>query len=239
MKIPFDKVYCISYCRNIEKQNNMCKIMKYLGINFEFIYGADYTNLEILKHKDFLFFKDWDDDQSYKDKFNFRNYTHFIGASYDHYTAVLHAYESGANSVLIMEDDCTFINDVSYIEWAFNNYPKDADAIKFGYVSRSDSLQFVKNKIDIKKINKSFIKQNNDLMICFAGCQLYCICNRNTMKKYIDLQQSNFMCCDNVFEQMSNIVFYGLFKPIGIDFIGNKIDISEGYDDIYTLERYI
>ena len=135
MKIPFDKVYCISYCRNIEKQNNMRKLMKYLGINFEFIYGADYTNLEILKHKDFLFFKDWDDDQSYKDKFNFRNYTHFIGASYDHYTAVLHAYESGANSVLIMEDDCAFINDMSYIEWAFNNYPKDADIVKFGYIT--------------------------------------------------------------------------------------------------------
>ena len=41
------------------------------------------------------------------------------------------------------------------------------------------------------------------------------------------------------FLRMNNIVFYGLFKPLGIDFIGNKIDISEGYDDIYTLERYI
>ena len=44
MKIGFDKVYCISYCRNIEKQNNISKVMKYLGINFEYRIKSLFNN---------------------------------------------------------------------------------------------------------------------------------------------------------------------------------------------------
>ena len=207
MKIGFDKVYCISYCRNIEKQNNIRKLMKYLGINFEFIYGADYTNLNILKHKDFYF------NGSNKNVKDFKYYTHFIGASYDHYTAVIHAYESGANSVLIMEDDCAFINDISYIQWALNNYPKDADIIKFGYFY----INFFKNIENIDKylLDKKYFlhyTNHND----FPGSQLYGLCNRETMRKYINWQQNKFECVDLVPASISN-KNYGLIKPLALD----------------------
>jgi GR25 family glycosyltransferase involved in LPS biosynthesis len=234
MKIGFDRVYCISYCRNIEKQNNISKVMKYLGINFEFIYGADYTNLKILKHDDFNFLNK-SKEKEQQSKNNFKYYTHWIGASYDHYTAVIHAYESGANSVLIMEDDCAFINDISYIQYALNNYPKDADIVKFGYVSRC-SLENFKSNIDLYKPNQFIIENVNH--IGYIGSQLYGICNRETMKKYIDLQQNIFRCIDcipNTLNHMYNTNNYGLIYPLSIDKIGRLRDIDVGYPDIYTL----
>ena len=232
----FDRVYCISYCRNIEKQNNIRKVMNYLGIDFTFIYGADYSNLKILKHKDFKFFNSESDDKWKSDEL-FQNYTHFIGASYDHYTAVIHAYESGANSVLILEDDCTFINDTSYIQWAFNNYPKDADLIKFGYVSRKSLKTFKCEGIDLDKSHQ-FIKVPDDQYnIAFAGSQLYGIYNRKTMEKYIDLQKNNFTCVDGVPGLIKDSIQYGLIQPLGIDYWGNWQDLHNNYSDIYTLFR--
>ena len=210
MKIGFDRVYCISYCRNIEKQNNIHKVMKYLGINFEFIYGADYTNLEILKHKDFKFIDSW---ETFFKKCgnNFKYYTHFLGASYDHYTAVIHAYESGANSVLIMEDDCGFINDTSYIQWALNNYPKDADIIRFGYHTLNNLNKFKTG---------NFLKLTNiDEDIKYCGSQLYGICNRETIKEYINIQQNNFQCVDSIPISLliKNKILYNLVYPLAID----------------------
>ena len=234
MKIPFDKVYCISYCRNIERQNNSRKIMKYLGIKFEFIYGADYNNLNILKHKDFHFLSiDENEEEKFK-KENFKGYTHFIGASYDHYTAMINAYESEANSVLIMEDDCTFINDLSYIEYGFNNYPKDADYVMFGYADSThlNSKDFEKT---IKSVNRKFIHLHNDYGISFAGSQLYGICNRKTIKEYIDIQKNHFQSVDNIPFRLSddNNKIYALVKPLGIDAI--KCCLDNSFKEKYSL----
>ena len=218
MKINFDKIYCISYCRNIEKQNNIRKAMDYLGIDFEFIYGADYSNLKILKHKDFNFLTKDD----FLEKQDFKYYTHFIGASYDHYTAVIHAYESGANSVLILEDDCTFINDTSYIQWVLNNYPKDADIVKFGYLD----MNILSKNYDINIKNKFELEYNN--IINFCGCQLYGICNRDTMKRYIDYQKNNFICCSSIYYSISSKI-YSLIKPIALDGLAVK-----NHKDLYN-----
>lgn len=214
MKIGFDKVYCISYCRNIEKQKNMRKVMKYLGIDFEFIYGADYSNMEIFKHKDFYFEGGASDDIDRNERFDY--YTHFIGASYDHYTAIINAYESGANSVLIMEDDCKFYNDKQYINYYLNNYPKDADMIKYGCFS----LFHIKENENINEHNKYYLC-NRDLTIDFMGCQMYGICNRETMKGYIDLQKNHFAGCDamhlRLYDVKKDFKCYGLFYPLAVD----------------------
>ena len=223
MKIGFDKVYCISYCRNIEKQNNISKLMKYLGIDFKFIYGADYTNLKILKHDDFKFLNESKEKE--KKNNDFKYYSHYIGASYDHYTAVIHAYESRANSVLIMEDDCTFINDTSYIQWALNNYPKDADIVKFGYIYTL-KLREIYNFNCNKTKNKYILDEG----LYFAGCQLYGLCNREIMKKYIDVQQNNFYMCDSMF--IISKKCYGIISPLALDDKSLYIDEEKKY---YTL----
>ena len=207
--IEFDKVYCISYCRNIRKQNDIRTIMNYLGIDFEFIYGADMSNLTALKNKDFIFKGGTGEYAKYQD---FKYYMHFIAASYDHYTAVLHAYESGANSVLIFEDDCVFHNDKKHIIHYLNNYPTDADIVKFGYY----------NWCNIKYDENNHFGNDEYVLTMqptgsFAGCQFYGICNRETMKKYIDLQAKNFMSCDATFFEINDIKCYSLVPPLAVD----------------------
>ena len=210
MKIGFDKVYCISYCRNIEKQKNVRKVMKYLGIDFEFIYGADFSNFKILKHKDFEFRNGPNDLKEEK----FKYFTHFIAASYDHYTAVIHAYESGANSVLIFEDDCKFINDIDYINYYLNNYPNDAEFIKFGYHNwcylkeKEDIINAIKNNIHYVR------NSTKDLSLDFVGSQMYGLCNKTVMERYINAQENDFSCCDG---QHFQFKCYGLVKPIAVD----------------------
>ena len=176
MKIGFDKVYCISYCRNIEKQNNVRKLMKYLGIDFEFIYGADFSNLEILKHTNFNFYLGWSNckwgPNPENEEESFKYFSHFVAASYDHYTAIIHAYESNANSILIFEDDCQFINDIDKIYYCLNNYPKDSDIVRFG-------AYFM--YYDFKENLNIFINPRKENVI-YDGSQMYGICNRETMK---------------------------------------------------------
>ena len=212
MKIGFDKVFCISYCRNVDKQNDIRKVMKYLGIDFEFIYGADYTNMKAFKEPDF-YFRNGPNELKEK-KFDY--FTHFIGASYDHYTAIINAYESGANSVLIFEDDCKFINDVKYIEYYLNHWPEYGEFIKFGY----HNWCYMKNRdeiIDLMKKNKygGYLKNSSeDLSLDFVGSQMYGLTNRSVMRRYIRNQQEDFACCDGMHFQFK---CYCLVKPIAVD----------------------
>lgn len=229
IKLNFDKAYCISYCRNIEKQHNVRKIMKYLGIPFEFIYGADYSNLNILKSNDFVF---PGGAPSFEKNINFKYYTHFVGASYDHYTAVMHAYESGANSVLLIEDDCAFINNKKLIEYCLNNYPKDADIVKFGYHNWYYDLKDKHASTALK--NNLFLQQTNDTNE-YLGTQLYALCNRKIMKQYIDIQLHDFMCCDGLRYRMTNAKIYGLIPPIAVD----ETTIPIEYKNEYDLLEYI
>lgn len=202
-QILFDKVYCVSNCKNIKYQKNICNIMNYLNIKFEFIYGADMYNIKALKSDKFKF-----EPFLNKDKEDFKKYTNYISTSYDHYTAIIHAYESGANSVLIIKDDCNFIGNRGYILKYLNEYPKDADFIKFGYINWNDI-----KKITTNKEGHYFL--NND-EFNFKGSQLYGICNRETMKKYIDSQQENFKYCDNMYS-LENTITYGLINPLAVD----------------------
>lgn len=212
-KVAFDKVYCVSYCRNIKRQNNIIKIMNYLGIDFEFIYGADYTNLEILKHPDCKFIND-DYFEPLLKKRNFHNYTHYIGVSYDHYTAVINAYESGANSVLIMEDDGTFISDKDYILHSLNNYPEDAEVIKYGYVY----TKYIRDNFPNINLNVKgkYILESELNWVGFGGCQLYALCNREVMKKYIEYQQNHFETCTDVYPKIATKI-YGIIMPLALD----------------------
>lgn len=226
-KIGFDKVYCISYCRNIEKQKNITKIMKYLGIDFEFIYGADMSNLTILKHNDFYF------EGGNKKETDWKYYTHYIGASYDHYTAIIHAYESGANSVLIFEDDCLFMDDKSYILNCLNNYPTTANFVKFGVWDWSNMKITYKDLLgNITTNNNVYIDvMNGTADEIFLGSQCYGVCSRETMKAYIDWQQTNFICCDLLYRRLGNS--YALVPPIAID----VYQISEEDKKIYNLNE--
>lgn len=210
--IKFDKVYVISYVHNIDKRKTISDKLQNLDItNFEFIYGYDFHNLGNFN------------DIRYKgtDKPNTSYYIHGVSCGLAHLTAVQLGYDSGANSILIIEDDVLFYKDKNFIIDCLSNYPEDADLIQFGYIDW--------NKQTFNNVfNKSFYR---------SGTQMYALCNRNIMKRYIESQYNIFCSADNIdifkyennYDIKSNI--YIVYPQLAIDPLHNKhILTSEIYE---------
>lgn len=193
MNIPFDIIYVISYVGNIDKQQ---KIKEYLNniwqINFEFIYGIDSNNLiNIFNIRNIHFVKE-------NDKYDIGH----ISCAIAHYTAIQHAYLHNYNSCLIIEDDAIFTEDLNYIEYCFNNIPKDADICRFGLTWREDKLDNYSN----------FWIYNEPCV----GAQCYSINNKKTMNEYINNMNNYFREADDN-SLINNAKIYQLKKLIAKD----------------------
>lgn len=192
--IKFDKIYIISYIHNIEKRKTISEKLLSLGISdFEFVYGYDLHNLANFK------------DVKYKgtDEPNTPYYIHAISCGLAHLAAVQLGYDSGANSILIMEDDILFYKDKKFIIDCLSNYPEDADIMQFGY------LDYYKENLTTT-FNKTFYR---------PGSQMLGLCNRNIMKQYIDSQYNVFCSADNidVFKNENNYNIYLVYPQLSID----------------------
>ena len=178
MNISFDKIYVISYVRNVQKQQ---KIKEYLNniwnIDFEFIYGFDANELiNIFNLNNIHFIYDNNNELSY-------NIGH-ISCAVAHYTAIQHAYVNKYNSCLIIEDDTLFTDDLNYIEYCFNNMPDDADGCRFALTWR--------NMNNIDNYNSFWIIDE-----CYCGAQCYSINNREKMLHYINNMHIKFREADD------------------------------------------
>lgn len=177
MKIPFDKVYVISYIKNIEKQHIIKNYLNNVwNVNFQFIYGIDTNNLINIFDLNKINFIGDNEDITYD--------IGHISCAIAHYSAIQHAYENNYNSCLIIEDDAIFTDNLEYIQYCFNNIPKDADSCRFGLTCR--------NEYDINKYNSFWIL--NEL---YVGAQCYSINNRETMKQYLSKMNEHFKEADD------------------------------------------
>lgn len=178
----FDKIYVITTSKNINKQQHIYSILHdKLNLNFEFIYSIDMKNLQFMINYNNMNFS-YDNP---KDTIDYK-YGH-IGCSFTHHTAISNAYWHNYNNVLIIEDDAKFINDINYIEYVLNNIPEDADFIRYGLTYRENINNF-------EDINSIYISNN----VGTAGTQCYAICNRKTMKKWLDYMNNKFVEVDDM-----------------------------------------
>ena len=209
--IKFDKVYVISYIHNVDKRKTISDKLLSLGIyDFEFIYGYDLHNLSNFKD---IMYKGTDDS-------NTSYYIHAISCGLAHLAAVQLGYDSGANSILIIEDDVLFYKDKKFIIDCLSNYPEDADLIQFGY------LNFTKELFN-NTFNKTTYK---------SGTQMYALCNRQTMERYINSQYKIFCSSDNIdvfkYENDYNVKnnIYVVYPQLAIDSYHHKFILtSETY----------
>lgn len=178
MNIPFDKIYVISYVCNIQKQQ---RIKEYLNniwkVDFEFIYGIDTNSLiNIINYKNIDFID--------RDKNEFVYDIGHISCGIAHYTAIQHAYKHTYNSCLIIEDDTIFTDDLDYIEYCFNNMPKNADSCRFALTGN----------------NYPLLNESNDFWVkdtFYVGAQCYSINNKDTMYQYINEMNIKFREADD------------------------------------------
>lgn len=180
MKIPFDKVYVISYVKNNERQEIVKNYFNNVwNIEFEFIYGIDANSLiNIINYDNIKFVT-----ENTHDLFKYR--IGYVSSTIAHYTAVQHAYEHNYNSCLIIEDDAIFTNDLDYIQYCFDNIPQDADSCRFGLTWRDQGV--------IDKLNDFWILDED-----YVGGQCYSLNNRETMLTFMYRMSIDFMEADDM-----------------------------------------
>ena len=215
MHTVFDKIYVISLITNKERQEFIKYQMNELGLEFEFIYGIDYTNLIIDSEKNPIIYP--------KVLNNNTNEACNFGCTIGHYQAVLQAYEFGYNNVLIIEDDVCFIKDKKLIEYYLNNIPKETDFITW-------DPRFIKNRHNKKEEFINLIKENNDQEYTFlpndyeyiCGGMMYAIMNKETMLFYLNNQRNWLKMSDHV---------EGFFEnPIIERYVSNKCLCTDQYN---------
>ena len=117
--IFFDKVYIISYIKNVYKQKKQLYLLDKIGFkNVEIKYSINIPDTIIKDPGNLLNIKD-------------------VCASFTHYNTIKEAYELGYNKILIIEDDCIWMKDIEKIhnyiiknESDKNNY----DLIFYSYI---------------------------------------------------------------------------------------------------------
>lgn len=199
MNIPFDKIYVISFVKNINRRNLIRKQFDILNIsNYEFIYGIDIYSLKDLlydSNKHSIYGTDCID-------YNI----HGISCGLAHFTALQHAQLNNYNKILICEDDILFINDLEYIKQMLNQYPKDADIVKFNSTLFSNINDF-QNEVIEKYYMKGWIG---------SGATCYGIYNKQTINKMIDAYIYKSIIADSYEIIDPNYNLYSLVKMICI-----------------------
>lgn len=202
MKLPFDKIYCLHLSDNTNRYTHMINEFKRLGIESQVDFwwtckrpiSTKIGNYLTELHTDFL-------DNIYNT--NNRVYGGVFNCAFEHYTIIKTSYERGFNSILIIEDDIKFINNINLIEWTFNNLPDNYCCVKF-YGSVYIWMQQPYYIFDYNKqqdfSNKNFTNK------CYSTA-LYCL-DRTGMKKYIDAFDKQIRPADMIFEDFLSDIYY-------------------------------
>lgn len=215
MNTVFDKIYIISYVKNVDRRRYMSYVFdNVLHIdNYEFIYGIDIFSLKNIIY-----------DETKHNYYDDENYNiHGLSCGIAHLTALQHAQANNFNKILICEDDIKFINDLNYIEYVFNNHPDDADIIKFNTTLFIDINQIDKNLI----VNDLYYSQ---ILFWYAGATCYGIYNKETINSLIDSYINKSIIADWEDKFNSSFKIYSLIKMICIE-PSQKIDQYYIYND--------
>ena len=212
--MTYNKVYIISYVKNIDKQNRIKTLLNKLSIsNYEFIYGIDMHISDIYKTKI------WD--EQFGNNFIIKNDSadsypsHAISCTLAHFTALQHAYYSNINNCLIIEDDVLMYKDLNYISKVLTYYPSNADIVQYGYILWD------------KDSNAKFDEYYN-IGNWYSGAQCYGVCNKTSLNKLINNYLTMFYEADN-YNLYKDMIIYNTNIPIFIDstHLSYNINIEE------------
>lgn len=182
MKTPFTKIYVASLITNKDRQKFVTYEMNDLGIDFEFMYGTDFGNINCdfrgnkIEYPQIL-------NGAVADGRDF-------GCAISHYNCILWAYELGYDSVLVIEDDICLKKSKSLIEQSFANIPEDADFVTWDprFYYNDDKVKFynfMHNSVGW------YTPYNGEFYFLFGG-MMYALLNRKAMELYIENQHNNF-----------------------------------------------
>jgi GR25 family glycosyltransferase involved in LPS biosynthesis len=203
MKLPFDKIYCIHLVEAGYRHKSVLEECKKINLENEINFW--YTSKKPINktigdgmcslHDDYY--------NKYR-KVNEYTYGACFDCAYNHYSIIKQAYIRGLNSILIIEDDIFFHDDIDLLNDVIDNIPEDYDILKF-YNQRYQK--------DNEHIKDYFISMDiNNYQYYYHSTLCYAL-SRNGMKSLIDEYESNFAVADialNNIRLNKDIKFYTL-----------------------------
>lgn len=139
LKDYFDKIYIINYIEAPKRRENIIKQLKYYNFEdgVEFSYGMPFTKIKSIGPH----FQEIANEIIWN-----VGRISGVACALNHYTAIKTAYELGANSVLILEDDIIFRDNRDLIIEYLDNIPKEWNYLYF-------TPAFNRNTINVKDLN--------------------------------------------------------------------------------------
>lgn len=221
LTLPFDKIYLINLVECESRLFDMMNQFEYLGIkdDIELFQTCKHPHTELIKNSF---------NNSSKGYFNVAS---AFNCTREHYTIIKRAYLNGLNSIMIIEDDCQFLNKIDVLQKYFDNLPDDWDILRINCLRGSTEENYFKEK-DILW-DKQFIG------IWGTGC--YAL-SRKGMKYIIDSLDNYYEpidCTLFFYNKNKNINQYIPNIPLGISKIDNDAQISsETYTGCNPLYYY-
>lgn len=189
MKLPFDKCYCLHLTEATERYKNIKNEFERLGISEQIeIWWTVIRPIsnEIGNYLTSLHTQGYDD---WTTQFNKNTYGAIFNISFEFYTIIKQAYLRGFNSILLMEDDLKFNDDID-LEKIFSNLPDDWDVIRFGYHPKHNKL--MENDIDYINAEKYDLLKKE---WAFPTNNMFAL-NRKGMEFYINYMDEKFEVAD-------------------------------------------
>jgi GR25 family glycosyltransferase involved in LPS biosynthesis len=140
LNLPFDEVYCINLVEREDRYNLQCKQYQMLGIDNKVIFHRDVKHPFVNEISGFL--KTNYGAQIDKSAFN---------CTRNHYMIIKSAYLRGVNSIMVIEDDNQFYNDIEVLQKYFDNLPNDWEVLRINCLrGKFEQDQFLRqDNIDI------------------------------------------------------------------------------------------
>lgn len=201
LHLPFEEVYCINLVEREDKYQYQVKQFLQLGILDKVIFHRDVKYPFVNEISEFL--RKHQNGCIFKSAFN---------CTRNHYRIIKSAYLRGVKSIMIIEDDNNFYNDIDTLQKYFDNIPEDWEILRINCLRGAHE-------------QKHFLKPENnhklwdDIMIGIYGTGCYAL-NRVGMTKMIDWIDTKFDPIDEPLYQYKklNAKMYISNIPLGLCF---------------------
>lgn len=194
--LPFDKIFCLNLCERSDRRDYMERQFQQLGISDQI------TWFEVVKHPhtDFIAKK------LREEKIGGVNNGGAFNCTREHYTMIKSSYLKGYNSILILEDDISLLNDPDQFSSILSEIPCDWDILRFAALWNIAGLKEISSYSEMWNVIKSR----------FWGTSGYAL-NREGMRFLIDKFDNHYYSADvPLFYYPDSLRMYTPLIPLGI-----------------------
>lgn len=160
-RLPFEEAYVIHLASEKERHSHLIRNLKKVGIE-------DEVNIWWTTRRGFSKKLGEMSEQLHSIFYDDANYGSVFNCAYEHYQIINTCYNRGVESVLIMEDDISFNDDVENFWNVMSNIPKDYAVIKFYYTPTLYGEEYIEKYSDSDEYFIDISKDPAVGNVCYA-----------------------------------------------------------------------